>query len=314
MPESGTKARNRGAVVPNHGGRKVRKEERCLKDWKNVCFIGWETRRRMCLYIQEAQNEIHTTVVAGTQKAATKVLALKKQKLLPRNIVTKESIREERKQCQKVKEVQEGTGSENQRSKSRAWRTTYPNHGGRWRPLIGNERSRFHHGNWKLDKSRRGIQRNETINSETSDLTAPKEKEELIMYLAAAKEAISTVLMTERDGKQVPVYFVSCALQGPEINYTPMEKLILVLVSAKEKTEQPQFMKQGTKPKWKDIATLGFEAPAFVQETLSTGATKQAMRKMEASSDLSGRDHMKSQKHWAKEHTGLETKMDTPFR
>nr|GEX46484.1 reverse transcriptase domain-containing protein [Tanacetum cinerariifolium] len=37
------------------------------------------------------------------------------------------------------------------------------------------------------------------------------------------------VLMTERDGKQVPIYFVSRALQGPEINYTPMEKLILVL-------------------------------------------------------------------------------------
>nr|GEV29704.1 reverse transcriptase domain-containing protein [Tanacetum cinerariifolium] len=33
-------------------------------------------------------------------------------------------------------------------------------------------------------------------------LTAPKEKEELIIYLAAAKEAISAVLMTERDGKQ----------------------------------------------------------------------------------------------------------------
>nr|GEW07611.1 hypothetical protein [Tanacetum cinerariifolium] len=64
-------------------------------------------------------------------------------------------------------------------------------------------------------------------------LTAPKEKEELIMYLAAAKEAINAVLMTERDGKQVPVYFVSRALQGPEINYAPMEKLILALVSAK---------------------------------------------------------------------------------
>ncbi|GJW84228.1 reverse transcriptase domain-containing protein [Tanacetum coccineum] len=60
-------------------------------------------------------------------------------------------------------------------------------------------------------------------------LTAPKEKEELIMYLAAAKEAISAVLMTERDGKQMPIYFVSRALQGPEVNYTPMEKLILVI-------------------------------------------------------------------------------------
>ncbi|GJW11603.1 reverse transcriptase domain-containing protein [Tanacetum coccineum] len=60
-------------------------------------------------------------------------------------------------------------------------------------------------------------------------LTAPKEKEELIIYLAAAKKAISAVLMTERDGKQMPIYFVSHALQGPKINYTPMEKLILAL-------------------------------------------------------------------------------------
>ncbi|GJT81047.1 reverse transcriptase domain-containing protein [Tanacetum coccineum] len=40
-------------------------------------------------------------------------------------------------------------------------------------------------------------------------MTAPQEKEELIIYLAAAKEAISVVLMTERDGKQIPIYFVS---------------------------------------------------------------------------------------------------------
>ncbi|GKB64797.1 reverse transcriptase domain-containing protein [Tanacetum coccineum] len=63
-------------------------------------------------------------------------------------------------------------------------------------------------------------------------LTSPKEKEELIVYLAAAKEAISAVLMTERNRKQMPIYFISPALQGPEINYTPMEKLILALVSA----------------------------------------------------------------------------------
>nr|GEW92785.1 reverse transcriptase domain-containing protein [Tanacetum cinerariifolium] len=44
-------------------------------------------------------------------------------------------------------------------------------------------------------------------------LIAPKEKEELIIYLAAAKKAISAVLMTERDGKQMPIYFISRALQ-----------------------------------------------------------------------------------------------------
>ncbi|GJT00337.1 reverse transcriptase domain-containing protein [Tanacetum coccineum] len=69
-------------------------------------------------------------------------------------------------------------------------------------------------------------------------LTAPKEKEELIMYLVAAKEAISAVLMTERGGKQLPVYFVSRALRGPEINYTPMKKLVLALLSANRRLKR----------------------------------------------------------------------------
>ena len=30
----------------------------------------------------------------------------------------------------------------------------------------------------------------------------------------------------------MPIYFVSRALRGPEINYTPMEKLVLALVHA----------------------------------------------------------------------------------
>nr|GEV60044.1 reverse transcriptase domain-containing protein [Tanacetum cinerariifolium] len=44
-------------------------------------------------------------------------------------------------------------------------------------------------------------------------LTAPMEKEELIVYLTAAREAVSTVLMTKREAKQMPVYFVSRVLQ-----------------------------------------------------------------------------------------------------
>nr|GEW52712.1 reverse transcriptase domain-containing protein [Tanacetum cinerariifolium] len=55
-------------------------------------------------------------------------------------------------------------------------------------------------------------------------LTLPIEKEELIVYLAAAKETVSVVLMTEREAKQMPIYLVSRALSGPELNYTSMEK------------------------------------------------------------------------------------------
>nr|GEY42484.1 reverse transcriptase domain-containing protein [Tanacetum cinerariifolium] len=68
-----------------------------------------------------------------------------------------------------------------------------------------------------------------TLIAELPMLTSTKGNEELVIYLAAAKEAISAVLMTKWDGKQMPIYFVSRALQGPKINYTPMEKLLLSL-------------------------------------------------------------------------------------
>nr|GEW66983.1 reverse transcriptase domain-containing protein [Tanacetum cinerariifolium] len=63
-------------------------------------------------------------------------------------------------------------------------------------------------------------------------LAAPKPHEELIMYLSATHGAISAVLLTERGTAQTPVYLISRALQGPELNYSPMEKLVLSLVFA----------------------------------------------------------------------------------
>ncbi|GJT04183.1 reverse transcriptase domain-containing protein [Tanacetum coccineum] len=69
-------------------------------------------------------------------------------------------------------------------------------------------------------------------------LMAPEEKEELIVYLAAAKEIVSAVLMTEREAKHMPIYFVSRALRGPKVNYTSMEKLILALVHASKRLKR----------------------------------------------------------------------------
>ncbi|GKE58723.1 hypothetical protein Tco_1497908 [Tanacetum coccineum] len=83
----------------------------------------------MCPRTQEIQGMDHTAAAAETPRAATRVLDPEKQNLLPRNIITKEHPREERKHCQKVKALQEDIGSQNQISKSRALRTTYPNHG-----------------------------------------------------------------------------------------------------------------------------------------------------------------------------------------
>ncbi|GJV65430.1 reverse transcriptase domain-containing protein [Tanacetum coccineum] len=81
--------------------------------------------------------------------------------------------------------------------------------------------------------------------AELSMLVAPMEKEELIIYLAAAKETVSAVLMTEREVKQMPIYFVSRALRGPEVNYTSMEKLVLALVHASKRLKRPRVLIKG---------------------------------------------------------------------
>nr|GEV83714.1 reverse transcriptase domain-containing protein [Tanacetum cinerariifolium] len=48
-----------------------------------------------------------------------------------------------------------------------------------------------------------------TLIAELHMLTAPKEKEKLVIYLATAKEAIGAVLMTKKDKKQMPINFIS---------------------------------------------------------------------------------------------------------
>nr|GEZ64806.1 reverse transcriptase domain-containing protein [Tanacetum cinerariifolium] len=68
--------------------------------------------------------------------------------------------------------------------------------------------------------------------SALSLLAAPKPQEELIMYLSATHGAISAVLLTKWGTAQTPVYFISRVLQGPKLNYSPMEKLVLSLVFA----------------------------------------------------------------------------------
>nr|GEX74262.1 reverse transcriptase domain-containing protein [Tanacetum cinerariifolium] len=90
------------------------------------------------------------------------------------------------------------------------------------------EKSDFH---WTT-KVEKAFKQMKQLIAELPMLTAPMEKEELIVYLAFAKETVSAVLMTEREAKQMPVYFVSRALRGPELNYMSMEKLVPTLVHA----------------------------------------------------------------------------------
>nr|GEV46116.1 reverse transcriptase domain-containing protein [Tanacetum cinerariifolium] len=67
--------------------------------------------------------------------------------------------------------------------------------------------------------------------------------EELIVYLAAAKETVSVVLMTVWEAKQMPtlletLYFVSRALRGLKRNYTSMEKLVFALLHASKRLKR----------------------------------------------------------------------------
>ncbi|XP_071699186.1 uncharacterized protein [Rutidosis leptorrhynchoides] len=61
-------------------------------------------------------------------------------------------------------------------------------------------------------------------------LTAPIAGETLILYLAVSKKAVSSVLVAERGDAQMPIYFVSKALSGSELNYLLIEKLVYALV------------------------------------------------------------------------------------
>ncbi|GKE23272.1 reverse transcriptase domain-containing protein [Tanacetum coccineum] len=61
-------------------------------------------------------------------------------------------------------------------------------------------------------------------------LTPPWEKETLYAYLVMSAEAVSTVLLTNRKGRQCLVQYVSRTLNEAERNYAPMEKLALSLI------------------------------------------------------------------------------------
>nr|GEV92175.1 hypothetical protein [Tanacetum cinerariifolium] len=84
----------------------------------------------------------------------------------------------------------------------------------------------------KIAKAEEAFKQMKQLIAKLPMLTAPMEKKELIVYLAAAKKTVSAVLITKREAKQMHIYFVSRALRGPELNYTSMEKLVLALVHA----------------------------------------------------------------------------------
>lgn len=60
----------------------------------------------------------------------------------------------------------------------------------------------------------------------------PEPGETLYLYLAITDEALSVVLVRQDNSKQNPICFVSKALQGPELRYQKVKKLVVALVVA----------------------------------------------------------------------------------
>uniref|UniRef100_A0A804HNE7 Uncharacterized protein n=1 Tax=Musa acuminata subsp. malaccensis TaxID=214687 RepID=A0A804HNE7_MUSAM len=71
-------------------------------------------------------------------------------------------------------------------------------------------------------------------------LASVSPEEKLSLYLTASQHAVSSVLVKENSGDQLPVYYVSHMLSGPEGRYPPIEKLALALVLSARKL-RPYF-------------------------------------------------------------------------
>nr|GEV46202.1 reverse transcriptase domain-containing protein [Tanacetum cinerariifolium] len=76
--------------------------------------------------------------------------------------------------------------------------------------------------------SSNGFQKNKNIDRRIAYVNRTERKEELVIYLAVANEVVSAFLMMEKSEKQMPIYFVSRALQEhPEDDLldTPMKNM-----------------------------------------------------------------------------------------
>ena len=71
-------------------------------------------------------------------------------------------------------------------------------------------------------------------------LSLSKQGEPLSLYLVVSPTAVSSALIKEKYGVQLPVYYTSKAFQGAEERYPAMEKLALALVVAARKL-RPYF-------------------------------------------------------------------------
>ena len=70
-------------------------------------------------------------------------------------------------------------------------------------------------------------------------MSSPSDKEELLLYIATSGAAVSAALVEERIIKgaltQVPIYFVSEALNGSKLLYSEIGKMAYAVVMAARK-------------------------------------------------------------------------------
>ncbi|GMH20909.1 hypothetical protein Nepgr_022751 [Nepenthes gracilis] len=69
---------------------------------------------------------------------------------------------------------------------------------------------------------------------------SPKDGDELYLYLAVSKVALSSVLVRQDTDTQWPVYYVNKTLIGLETHYLRAEELVLALVFSAQKL-RPYF-------------------------------------------------------------------------
>ena len=87
---------------------------------------------------------------------------------------------------------------------------------------------------------RRGFPSAEDVPGSAAKIANPLARETLVLYRAVSEHAVSAVLVMGRVKEQFPVYYLSNALAGAEVNYPLIEKLAYALMMATQKL-RPYF-------------------------------------------------------------------------
>jgi hypothetical protein len=93
-------------------------------------------------------------------------------------------------------------------------------------------------------RSRRNVLAAEKVLSTPRVLVTPKEREPLLLYIAATHQVVSTVLVVEQSeegkvhGVQLPIYFLSKVLSPSKHRYPHYQKLAYNIFTTAQKLRQ----------------------------------------------------------------------------